>query len=187
MDSSLAHLLGLVFAFAATITVVRAFWGPRQSTEAWGKGAQGERMTARVLEALPDGCVAIHDLPMPGSRANIDHLVIGPTGVFTVESKHYSSPVVITGQHVRTGGRSGRPVVEQAKRQAAAISAALGVTAMPVVVVHGAGVQLSGWFTKPTVDGVRFCSGRKLRKALTAGPSLLGPDDVAALARRVRG
>jgi hypothetical protein len=186
MDPSLAHLLGLVFAFAATVTVARGLWGSRQSTEAWGKGAQGERMTADVLARLPDGYVTVHDLPMPGSRANIDHLVLGPTGVFTVESKHYSAPVVINGKQVRAGGRSGRPLIEQATRQAAAVTAALGVAAVPIVVVHGAGVQLSGWFTKPTVDGVRFCSGRRLHKALTGRPAMLGPDEVASLANRAR-
>jgi hypothetical protein len=186
MDPSLAHLLGLLFAFAATVTVARGLWGSRQSTEAWGKGAQGERMTADVLARLPDGYVTVHDLPMPGSRANIDHLVLGPTGVFTVESKHYSAPVVINGKQVRVGGRSGRPLVEQATRQAAAVTRALGVAAVPIVVVHGAGVQRSGWFTKPTVDGVRFCSGRTLREAVTGRPAVLGADEVAALASQAR-
>jgi hypothetical protein len=31
----------------------------------------------------------LHDLAVPGSRANLDHLVIGPGGVFVIDSKQY--------------------------------------------------------------------------------------------------
>lgn len=185
-DPDLAHLLGLLAALGATATVVRALWGRRQSTEAWAKGAQGERMTASALDRLPDGYVAVHDLRMPGSRANIDHVVIGPTGVFTVETKHYSSDVVISGKQARVGRRSLSPVVEQAQRQAAAVSAMLGTAVMPVVVVQGSGVQLSGWFTKPIVDGVRFCSGRRLNKVLTGRRTALSSEERSLLVARLR-
>jgi hypothetical protein len=33
--------------------------------------------------------VILHDLAIPGSRANLDHLVIGPGGVFMVDPKQY--------------------------------------------------------------------------------------------------
>jgi hypothetical protein len=33
--------------------------------------------------------VVLHDLAVPGSRANLDHLAIGPGGVFVIDSKHY--------------------------------------------------------------------------------------------------
>jgi Nuclease-related domain len=34
------------------------------------------------------GWAVLHDLAVPRSRANIDHLVIGPGGVFVIDSKH---------------------------------------------------------------------------------------------------
>jgi Nuclease-related domain len=44
-------------------------------------GSGGERRTARLLAALErHGWVVLHDLALPGSRANLDHLVIGPGG-----------------------------------------------------------------------------------------------------------
>jgi hypothetical protein len=50
----------------------------------------GERRTARLLGPLKQhGWAILHDLAVPGSRANIDHLVIGPGGVFVVDSKQY--------------------------------------------------------------------------------------------------
>lgn len=53
---------------------------------------------------------------MPGSRANINHVVIGPTGVFTVKTKNYSSDVIVRRGEVRHAGRSMDKVVQQAKR-----------------------------------------------------------------------
>jgi hypothetical protein len=56
----------------------------------WAKGADGERRTADCLASLPPSYVVLHDLHVPGSKANVDHLVIGPTGVFVVDSKAYT-------------------------------------------------------------------------------------------------
>jgi hypothetical protein len=50
-------------------------------TVAWRRGAAGERRTARLLGPLERrGWAVLHDLAIPGSEANIDHLVIGPGG-----------------------------------------------------------------------------------------------------------
>ncbi|MFZ4434370.1 MAG: nuclease-related domain-containing protein [Microthrixaceae bacterium] len=62
----------------------------QSEAQQWRKGAAGERRTAERLATLPPDYVVFHDLRVPGSRANIDHLVIGPTGVFVVDSKAYS-------------------------------------------------------------------------------------------------
>jgi hypothetical protein len=44
-------------------------------------GAAGERHSARLLDRLGrEGYVAFHDLAMPVSPANLDHLVVGPAG-----------------------------------------------------------------------------------------------------------
>jgi hypothetical protein len=64
---------------------VAAGWGlrfrPSPDGIAWRRGAEGERRTARLLGPLArQGWVALHDLAIPSSRANLDHLVIGPGG-----------------------------------------------------------------------------------------------------------
>lgn len=51
------------------------------------QGAEGERAVAAALRSLPSGHVVLHDLSIPGSRANVDHLVIAPTGVFVIDAK----------------------------------------------------------------------------------------------------
>ena len=91
LGSLLAPRLGLVVGGLAALA---AGWGlrfrPSPDTVAWRRGAAGERRTARLLGPLEQhGWAVLHDLAIPGSRANIDHLVIGPGGVFVIDSKQY--------------------------------------------------------------------------------------------------
>ena len=63
-----------------------------QATGAWKKGAEGERRVGDVLESI-SGVRVLHDCRIPGSKANIDHLAVGPTGVFVVDAKKYDGAV----------------------------------------------------------------------------------------------
>ncbi len=183
--SSTANLAALVLAVAATLNVVVLFWGRRQSTEAWGKGATGEERTGRLLDRLPAAYVVRHDLSMPGSRANIDHVVVGPTGVFTVETKAYRGGVKITGGRVTVAGRRRDGIAAQAAKQAEAVAARIGRAVEPVVVVHG-GVE-RGWFTSPVIDGVRFCAPKRLVEEIRAGKGRLSPEEVEDAVTRLHG
>jgi hypothetical protein len=60
-----------------------------QSTRAWDRGAWGEQKVAEALEGVP-GVHVLHDRRVPNSRANIDHIVIGPAGVFVIDAKRLS-------------------------------------------------------------------------------------------------
>jgi hypothetical protein len=52
----------------------------------WLQGAQGEREVAAVLAELEgDGWRALHDVSL--GRGNVDHILIGPGGIFTIETK----------------------------------------------------------------------------------------------------
>jgi hypothetical protein len=82
LGSLLAPRLSLV---VGVLAAVAAGWGrrfrPSPDASAWRRGAEGERRTARLLGPLArHGWVVLHDLAIPGSRANLDHLVIGPGG-----------------------------------------------------------------------------------------------------------
>lgn len=64
------------------------------STSAWGQGAKGERVIGRRLDRLrDDGIAVLHDRRFPGSRANIDHIVVSQAGVFVIDTKHYKGRV----------------------------------------------------------------------------------------------
>jgi hypothetical protein len=62
--------------------------------ESVGSGIRGERYVGQVLEDLcrPRGYRVLHDLPSHTGDFNIDHVLVGPEGVFAVETKHYSRP-----------------------------------------------------------------------------------------------
>lgn len=61
-----------------------------QSTTAWDAGALGEeRLGHRLNELASDTLRVLHDRRIPGSRANIDHLAVTPTGVYVIDTKRY--------------------------------------------------------------------------------------------------
>jgi hypothetical protein len=61
-----------------------------QSTKAWAIGAQGEERLGRRLDALVGDVVhVLHDRRIPRTRANIDHMVVCPSGVFVIDAKKY--------------------------------------------------------------------------------------------------
>lgn len=62
----------------------------QQSTKAWDLGARGEEKLGRKLNQLAsDTLRLLHDRRIPGSRANIDHLAVTPSGVYVIDAKKY--------------------------------------------------------------------------------------------------
>jgi hypothetical protein len=61
-----------------------------QSTTAWDTGALGEEKLGQKLNELASDTVRVlHDRRIPGTRANIDHIAITPTGVYVIDAKRY--------------------------------------------------------------------------------------------------
>jgi Nuclease-related domain len=59
-----------------------------RAIERWQKGADGERLVGGLLESLHEqGWRVLHDISF--GSANIDHVAIGPGGVFTIETKSH--------------------------------------------------------------------------------------------------
>jgi len=60
------------------------------STQVWATGAVGEEVLGRRLDTLADrGVRVLHDRRIPGTRANIDHIVVSGAGVFVIDAKRY--------------------------------------------------------------------------------------------------
>ncbi len=72
-----------------------------QSTRAWQSGAAGERKLGKKLANLGDTIIALHDRQVPKSRANLDHVVVGPAGVYVIDAKRYKGAKIAVR---RTGG-----------------------------------------------------------------------------------
>lgn len=71
-------------------TIAVALTPERQSTRAWITGAIGEDKVGRHLESVASETIRVlHDRRIPGSRANIDHIVVTGHGVWVVDAKRY--------------------------------------------------------------------------------------------------
>jgi hypothetical protein len=155
---------GLAGLAGAALVGWRLRFRPSEQARAWQRGAIGERQTARLLDRLRrNGYVVLHDLAMPGSAANVDHLVIGPSGVFVLDSKlwtggvHQSSDGLVWHNHYRLD----RPLAS-VRWQAETLGRLLGLPVAPLVCVHGARVQGGGL----RAQGVAVVPAFLLRSAL---------------------
>jgi hypothetical protein len=166
-------------------------WGlrfrPSPDAVAWRRGAAGERKTARLLAPLErHGWAVLHDLALPGSRANLDHLVIGPGGVFVIDSKQYRGRLQLdpSGRlwHGRYPLASTLQAVSFEADQAALVLPDPGVAVVPIVAVHGAQIP----WGKVVTDGVPVVPARRLPSMLRDLPVVLGPERIAGLADQAR-
>lgn len=103
-----------------------------KAVRAVGKGYVGEVTVGRILEQLPTGWRVFHDLDLGGE--NVDHLVIGPAGVFNVEVKNYSGKVIATPKGLYNKGKRQDEVVKQAWRQSHKLKEILGAEVKPILV-----------------------------------------------------
>jgi Nuclease-related domain len=161
---------------------------PSPATLAWRRGAEGERRTARLLAPLErHGFQVFHDLAVPGSAANVDHLVVGPTGVFVIDSKRYRGHLRYLGGHVWHGGRTLDRTLQTLWWEATQVAETLGfgpdLHVYPVLCVHLARLP---WQRELLVDGVPVLAATALRPALQVIRQALSPEQVALVAGHVR-
>jgi hypothetical protein len=92
--------------------------------DAYDKGAEGERRTAHALVELPVAdWFVLHDVRWPGKRfANIDHVVIGPGGVFVIDSKAWSGALEVRDGVLRQNGYQRESAVASAADAAMAVA-----------------------------------------------------------------
>jgi hypothetical protein len=187
LSSLLAPRLSLV---VGAVVGMAAGWGlrfkPSPDAVAWRRGAAGERRTARLLSSLArQGWAVLHDL-IPGSRANLDHLVIGPGGVFMIDSKQYRGRLKLDPMgrlwHGRYPLAPALRAVSWEADQAAQVLPDPGMAVVPIVAVHGARVP----WGKVVSDGVPVLAATRMPGLLRALPAVLGPERVAAVASQAR-
>lgn len=108
-------------------------------------GAEGERVVGKRLAKLErDGWKVLSSV-MKRSGADIDHVLIGPPGVFTVNTKHHRGARIWVGEQVvKVNGRQekylpkSRHEAESAARTLSRVTG-LAVTVTPVLAFVGAG------------------------------------------------
>ena len=97
-----------------------AVWGlirGQRRMESYFKGARGEERVAVILRSLPDTYHIFNDYVAMGDH--IDHVVVGPAGVFAVETKFWRGRVSVEDGHILVDGRlPSRPPLDQVIREA---------------------------------------------------------------------
>ena len=119
------HLLLFAGLFVASLLTTIALWrkGLRR-VESFFKGARGEELVAALLATLPGSYHVFHDFAAGGYH--VDHVVVGPTGVFSVETKSWRGSVTVEENEILVNGRlPDRAPLGQAMREAAAVKDAL--------------------------------------------------------------
>lgn len=110
--------------------LARAF-DVKTDERAYRVGAKGEEAVGPRLEKLvKHGWHVLHSIPVGKGNSDIDHLLIGPGGIYTVNTKNHPMKQVWVGQHViKVGGHSTRyiPIARyEAQRAQRLLSAAVG-------------------------------------------------------------
>lgn len=69
-------------------------------SHSWYKGALGEIAVGHLLTCLGPDWTVLHAVPVGAKTADIDHVLIGPSGVFTINTKNHSGQSVWVAGHV---------------------------------------------------------------------------------------
>lgn len=161
------------------------------STRAWSTGANGEEIVGARLDSIPSDAVRVlHDRRIPGSRANIDHIVVTPAAVWVIDSKKYkgSPGLQVEGglfrpriEKLTVSGRNQTRLVDGMLWQMEHVQ-----SVVPNVPVRGILCFVDAeWplFASPfRVNGVEVLWPKKLVSRLTeAAPALVDVDAVAGV------
>lgn len=166
-----------------------------QHERAWARGAAGEERVAEVLERrCGDRVRLLHDRRMPGSRANVDHLAIAPSGLWVIDAKRYRGSVEVRrplfgSRKLLVAGRDRTNLIGGLAKQVEAVAA--------VMRDCGGEVPVTGvlcfvdadlpWLGTMRFDDFLLLTPARLAKRLNARGSLIESDVVsvaAALAQR---
>lgn len=79
---------GLFIVLSIILFIIGLYLWKKQTT--WNIGADGEESVIQVLQNLDSSFKIVNDIMLPGDSQNIDHIVIGPNGIFVIETKNHN-------------------------------------------------------------------------------------------------
>jgi len=182
MDVSAPVLFGFAGIF---IVVLWLAWDFYDGVSSYFKGARGEEIVAvQLVAGLPQGYHVFHDLELSGA-APIDHLVVGPSGVFVIETKFWSGRVTCENNLLMVdGGEPSRSPVEQAGVEVNALHQWFSekmkdVPAItPVVCFAGNTFEGSVDGSVFKLRGVGVCNVNEICNMILAGNADLSPAEI---------
>lgn len=153
-------------------TFVDRVLGGHTEERAWPVGAKGEQEVARRLGKLGEGWQCLHAVPVGDNGSDIDHVVIGPGGVFTLNTKHHPGKQVWVGERALlvSGHRTDylRDSRFEGRRASKLLSVACGVPvdAQPLIVVMASELKI-----KAQPDDIKVVGRRNIAKWLLRRPA----------------
>jgi hypothetical protein len=162
--------LGLMLA--VVVIIADTIYRSRRGYPGVIRMTAAQRRTRRQLGKLAGaGYRAMHARPIPESEEQIDHLVVGPTGVFAIDSEDWDKKLVVRtkkGTQLWHGPVSKKDRLQhaqwEAQRAAEMLSGEIGkpVSVRPVMAVYGPRIP----WDVATIRDVDVFSGPRLRKYL---------------------
>ena len=179
-----ATLIGAGFLALAGMLAALMTLG-RDRLQSFLKGAQGEEWVARILAFLPATFDVYHGVPEKSgsirSASDYDHIVIGPTGIFLVETKHWEGRIQVQDNRILCNGQEPtRPPIDQVKLAASHLRQDLrdaihhGLDVQPVLCFVDGHLQDG----RTGSAGVLICTSHTLPDVLTEQPDAPLPRDV---------
>ncbi|MCO6004254.1 NERD domain-containing protein [Actinoallomurus purpureus] len=154
---------------------------------AWRRGAAAERRTGRRLSRLdPAYFHVLHDRALPGGlRVNLDHLVVGHTGVYAISSRRWPPLTRLRADgRLWAGPRRLTRLPVRARRAASVVADRIAaetgreVEVSPVIAVHGGRLPRGGIL----FDGVLLHRAERVNRLIERQPVLFTTAEVAAIA-----
>jgi len=144
--------------------------------------AGDERSMATLLDFLPPSYAILHDLKMPGSKGNIDHLVVGPGGAFLVVTRRYTEAIAYRDGQLWAGQTSLRGDLDTARVESQFASQTMGTPVVPVLSFMDSMMPAAA---PRAMDGVLVTSSDNVCRVITrASHTLLTSPQVADVVER---
>ncbi|MBU0677285.1 MAG: NERD domain-containing protein [Verrucomicrobia bacterium] len=161
----IAGFLLLILAGGMAYVMV---WGEKRFSY-FAKGARGEEEVARILSFLPASYRVFHGVgPAAGilkAGRDYDHIVVGPTGLFLVETKNWSGRITIeSGEVLYNGQRPHRPAIDDVSKSARQLERELADVSVVLRQVHPVICFVSGILDtgRAGTRGVIICDSQRL-------------------------
>ena len=176
-----ARIWGLSLVVVSLVVVIWSLMAGLRRVESFYKGARGEEKISGILRTLPAPYHVFNDFV--AGRHHIDHVVVGPCGVFAIETKCWRGKVTIEDGHILLDGQlPSRSPLDQTVREAALVKNALAKTGWtgPVTPVL---VFASDTFDacRAELKGVVVMNSSELKRSFECDRVVLPPRDLARI------
>ncbi len=93
--------------FLVSLIPLGSFFFYQRQYQIYKGGSQGEKNVISTLNrSLSDDYYLINDVYLKSGGGDIDHIVLGPNGVFVLETKNWSGKIVCNGDEWQRPGRT---------------------------------------------------------------------------------